>query len=145
MMRIRQGKLAVPHRFIMKPAPDHDCCSQKARPVEVKKSCCGGHDHGEVTPSAAAKYFCPMCPGIESDQPGDCTKCGMALERNPAWKAESKTIYTCPMHPEVRQDHPGDCPKCGMALEPQTVAAEAEEDDPELRDMTQRFTFSLMQ
>ncbi len=33
-----------------------------------------------------AKYFCPMCPGVESDKPGDCPKCGMALERNPSWK-----------------------------------------------------------
>ena len=78
-----------------------------------------------------------MCPGVESDMPGDCPKCGMALERNPAWKAEAKTIYTCPMHPEVVQDHAGDCPKCGMALEPKTAAAEPE-DDGELRDMTRR-------
>ncbi|HEY1120664.1 MAG TPA: copper-translocating P-type ATPase, partial [Haloferula sp.] len=44
-------------------------------------------------------------------------KCGMALERNPAWVSSGKTIYTSPMHPEVQQDHPGDCPKCGMPLE----------------------------
>lgn len=25
-------------------------------------------------------YFCPMCPGVESDEPGTCPKCGMALE-----------------------------------------------------------------
>src|SRR5687768_8178191 len=39
------------------------------------------HDHGGVTvkPSTAAKYFCPMCPGVESDRPGDCPQCGMAL------------------------------------------------------------------
>jgi len=24
-----------------------------------------------------------MCPGMESDRPGVCSKCGMALERNP--------------------------------------------------------------
>jgi Cu+-exporting ATPase len=79
-----------------------------------------------VRPASNAKYFCPMCPGVESDRPGDCPKCGMALERNPTWVA--KTIYTCPMHPEIEQDHPGDCPKCGMALEPRTISAEAEED-----------------
>ena len=108
-------------------------------------SCCGGKD-GEhhaadpvVKPSAAAKYFCPMCPGVESDKPGDCPKCGMALERNPMWKPEAKTIYTCPMHPEIEQDHPGTCPKCGMALEPKTVTAAAEDNDGELRDMTRRF------
>jgi Cu+-exporting ATPase len=26
-----------------------------------------------------------MCPGVESDKPGICPKCGMALERNPAF------------------------------------------------------------
>jgi len=78
-----------------------------------------------------------MCPGVESDKPGDCPKCGMALERNPAWKPDAKTIYTCPMHPEIEQDHPGECPKCGMALEPKAVTAEPE-DDGELRDMTRR-------
>ena len=102
---------------------------------------CHGHDHHEpdVKPSANAKYFCPMCPGVESDEPGDCPKCGMALERNPAWQPEQKTVYTCPMHPEVQQDHPGECPKCGMALEPKTLSAEhAEEGNPELRDMSRR-------
>jgi Cu+-exporting ATPase len=49
-----------------------------------KKSCCGGCGHSEAaTPSGGAKYFCPMCPGVESQKPGDCPKCGMALERNP--------------------------------------------------------------
>ena len=38
------------------------------------------HDHAEMKPDAAAKYFCPMCPGVEFDRPGDCPKCGMALE-----------------------------------------------------------------
>lgn len=48
-----------------------------------KKSCCGCHAAAEVKPKSGAKYFCPMCPGVESDRPGDCPKCGMALERNP--------------------------------------------------------------
>ncbi|MGH8654218.1 MAG: copper-transporting P-type ATPase [Gammaproteobacteria bacterium] len=95
-----------------------------------------------MKPSVAAKYFCPMCPGVESDKPGNCPKCGMALERNPAWAtpASGKTIYTCPMHPDVQQDHPGDCPKCGMALEPKMVTAGADEEESiELRDMSKRF------
>ncbi len=111
-------------------------------------SCCGGkethaaHDHASVRPSSAAKYFCPMCAGVESDKPGECPKCGMALERNPAWVAPAggKPIYTCPMHPEVQQDHPGNCPKCGMTLELKTpAAATGEEENTELRDMTRRF------
>jgi P-type Cu+ transporter len=55
-----------------------------------------GHENGAVTPSAAAQYFCPMCPGVESDKPGNCPKCGMALERNPtliADKAESAELH----------------------------------------------------
>ncbi|MGE0533479.1 MAG: heavy metal translocating P-type ATPase [Pirellulales bacterium] len=102
------------------------------------------HDRGVVSvkPSVAAKYFCPMCPGVESDRPGDCPKCGMALVRNPAWAAPAsdKTIYTCPMHPQVRQDHPGDCPICGMRLEPMVATAvNDDEENAELRDMTKRF------
>ncbi len=82
-----------------------------------------------------------MCPGVESDRPGECPKCGMALERNSAWKPDAKTIYTCPMHPEIEQDHPGECPKCGMALEPKGAAPGGEDDNeqnPELHDMSRR-------
>ena len=138
---------------IARPNPPAEKVTEKA------SSCCGGkhtdassdhddhthrahthHDeHGTVKPSATAKYFCPMCPGVESDKPGDCPKCGMPLEQNPAWKATAKVIYTCPMHPEVEQDHPGNCPKCGMALEPKTVSGDVEENDSELRNMTRRF------
>lgn len=54
------------------------------KPLPEKKSCGGGHSaEAEVKPSAGAKHFCPMCPGVESDKPGDCPVCGMALERNP--------------------------------------------------------------
>ncbi len=84
--------------------------------------------HSHVKVSSEAQYSCPMCPGVETDKPGDCPKCGMALERNPTFVASRKAVYTCPMHPEVQQDHPGDCPKCGMPLEPMGVP-EAEEDE----------------
>jgi Cu+-exporting ATPase len=99
------------------------------------------HAHEAVKPPAGAKYFCPMCEGVVSDKPGDCPKCGMALERNHAWVAPAagKTIYTCPMHPQIEQDHPGACPICGMALEPKVASAsDAEEENSELRDMTRR-------
>ncbi|MDP1767248.1 MAG: heavy metal translocating P-type ATPase [Nitrospirota bacterium] len=94
------------------------------------------------TARVAASYICPMCPGVESEQPGDCPKCGMELERNQAQGAPAlgTTMYTCPMHPEVQQDHPGDCPKCGMALEPMAMTAGTEEEEnTELHDMTKRF------
>jgi Cu+-exporting ATPase len=102
-----------------------------------------GHDHPGAKPSPLAEYFCPMCPGVESDEPGVCPKCGMALERNSAIQAKKKIIiYTCPMHPEIEQDHPGTCPICGMALEPKGVPVEDEENH-ELTDMTRRFWIGL--
>jgi Cu+-exporting ATPase len=60
-----------------------------------KKSCCGGHGHSaeaDVKQSSGAKYFCPMCPRVESDKPGDCPKCGMALERNPLFAADGEDL-----------------------------------------------------
>ena len=55
---------------------------------------------------------------------------------------EPAAEYFCPMDPEVRATKPGACPKCGMALEPALPAA-AEEENPELRDMSRRFWASL--
>ncbi|HXO97720.1 MAG TPA: copper-translocating P-type ATPase [Chthoniobacterales bacterium] len=97
--------------------------------------------HSAVTPSKA--YFCPMCPGVESDKPGDCPKCGMRSERNPGLPV-GKTIYTCPMHPQFQQDHPGDCPICGMRLEPKTGIADEQEEDREVRSLATRFWVSLV-
>lgn len=58
-------------------------------------------------------------------------------------KAKGKTIYTCPMHPEIRQDHPGDCPKCGMHLEPLNSTGEGNEDQKEIRSLSQKFWMGL--
>ena len=44
------------------------------------------------------------------------------------------------MHPEIVRDAPGSCPICGMALELRTVSLSADEENPELRDMTRRFS-----
>jgi P-type Cu+ transporter len=86
-------------------------------------------------------YVCPMCPEVRQIGPGPCPKCGMALDpESPALPA-TRREYTCPMHPEIVRAEPGNCPICGMALEPRTVTAE--EDNPELRDMTRRFWISL--
>jgi Cu+-exporting ATPase len=46
------------------------------------------------------------------------------------------------MHPQIRQMGPGDCPLCGMTLEP--TGTSADEDDTELRDMTQRLWVSAI-
>jgi Cu+-exporting ATPase len=105
------------------------------------------HDHHEVAPQkqrGSGTYVCPMCKGVESDKPGNCPKCGMALEPARPAAQKQKTIYTCPMHPEIEQDGPGTCPKCGMALEPRTVQPDGEDGDTELRRMTLRFWVGLV-
>ncbi|WDG70312.1 heavy metal translocating P-type ATPase [Pseudomonas chlororaphis] len=55
---------------------------------------------------------------------------------------QAGTEFTCPMHPEIRQPGPGNCPKCGMTLEPVMPALDDDE-NPELRDFTRRFWWSL--
>jgi P-type Cu+ transporter len=93
----------------------------------------------QVTRSPA--YVCPMCPDVRESEAVSCPSCGMALERETPIP-NSRTEYTCPMHPQIVRTEPGSCPICGMALEPRTVAA-AEEDNPELRNMTRRFWASV--
>jgi Cu+-exporting ATPase len=90
-----------------------------------------------------AIYTCPMHPEIRQRGPGNCPKCGMALEPVIAPAATVKTQWTCPMHPQIGRDAPGSCPICGMALEPRTASA-AEGLDPELVDMTRRFWIGLV-
>lgn len=94
---------------------------------------------GPKAESERQRYICPMCPGVESDRPSSCPKCGMALEA--AAPLARKVVYTCPMHPEIEQSAPGSCPKCGMALEP-TQVPEEEAGNGELSDMSRRFWFA---
>jgi len=97
---------------------------------------------GDVAHRSTQAYVCPMCAEVRQIGPGPCPKCGMALEPESPVTAPTKIEYTCPMHPQIVRDAPGSCPICGMALEPRTVTA-AEEENPELRDMTRRFWISL--
>ncbi|MEM9291289.1 MAG: copper-translocating P-type ATPase [Acidobacteriota bacterium] len=49
---------------------------------EDSGGCC--HGGAGVSPiqrgASSAAYICPMCPGVESEVPAACPKCGMALE-----------------------------------------------------------------
>jgi Cu+-exporting ATPase len=87
---------------------------------------------------AVSRFTCPMHPEVDQDIPGDCPKCGMALEPT---LTSVLARWTCPMHPEIVQNEPGSCPICGMALEP---LEPAEDENPELADMTRRFWVSLV-
>jgi len=91
---------------------------------------------------AGVMYTCPMHPEIRQPAPGNCPKCGMALEPESPQKTMAvpgALEYTCPMHPEIVRSEPGSCPICGMALEPRNAPAE---DNAELRDMTRRLWVS---
>jgi len=122
----------------------HACCSNGSDQQTESADPSQTGSRTSASDSGKASYICPMCPGVESDQPDACPKCGMALEPSTPTASATKTIYTCPMHPEVEQEEPGDCPKCGMRLEPRTVTAESGEGDPELDDMTRRFWIGLV-
>lgn len=113
--------------------PEHCCgCGSEPSQSAAPKSA--------VPSGAGLKYTCPMHPEIIEDKPGDCPKCGMALEPMGLPASASKTIYMCPMHPEIEQDDPGDCPKCGMALEPKEVSSGTDEHaEAEIRFLAKRF------
>lgn len=124
----------------------HSCCSH-GNHANDRGETQDQADHAvaeKASPTPAAKYDCPMCPGVESEGPGDCPKCGMALERNHAWRPSIGTTYTCPMHPEILQDHPGDCPLCGMPLEPKVPVDEGDDSEArELHDLSRKFRTGL--
>jgi len=119
-------------------------CKQKFDASPATYSTPGSTAPRDSAAPAAEKWTCPMHPEVESDRPGACPKCGMALERAtptaPATK--TKTEWTCPMHPEIVRDEPGSCPICGMALEPRTISAD-EGPNPEYLDMRRRFWVSV--
>ncbi len=65
-------------------------------PAKPAASCC--HTHGKPMPKAhtaankEAIYTCPMHPEVRQSGPGNCPKCGMALE------PETVTLEVAPNH-----------------------------------------------
>lgn len=112
----------------------HSCCHHGEHKADA------GH---RASAPAAAQYTCPMHPEVISNEPGECPKCGMALEPVAPAGPKTRTEYTCPMHPEIVQDEAGSCPKCGMALEPRTITIDETESE-ELIDMRRRFWVSAL-
>lgn len=123
-------------------AHDHEHDSHAAS--QEQRVCCGHHagHHRATEPTPTKRYYCPMCEGVESDEPGDCPKCGMRLERNPAYRKAEKKRWTCPMHPEIQRDEPGTCPICGMDLEP--VEPGADEDEAAIRSLRRKFVVAAV-
>ncbi|MES2921408.1 MAG: copper-translocating P-type ATPase [Verrucomicrobiota bacterium] len=120
------------------------CCQTPATPEPPKPPCCGGHEPAKPSAAKPGQFTCPMHPEVISDTPGDCPKCGMALEQVTPLPNNGVAVYTCPMHPEIEQDHPGDCPKCGMPLEPKAVTSSADEHaQREIRDLSRKFWIGL--
>jgi P-type Cu+ transporter len=129
-----------PQGYLDKPAPQTSGLVMLGMLTTPKPASAAGIAHPLSPPpktAPATAYVCPMCPEVRETRPVPCPSCGMALEpETPV--ASTRTEYTCPMHPEIVRAEPGSCPICGMALEPRTVTA-AQEENPELRDMTRRF------
>jgi P-type Cu+ transporter len=127
----------------------HGCCSNRAAPDATAHAVfdpvCGMQVDPATTPHHAVHagkeyHFCSA-------------RCREKFVSDPARHIAPKhssrpapvpadAIYTCPMHPEIRQPGPGVCPICGMALEPEVPSLE-DEDNPELRDFSRRFWWTL--
>ena len=146
----REKFSAAPEKYLM-PKPLVGIAPMSTHPVQIATAMVQGISQSAVkigAPPAAVRkpasneYTCPMDPEVRQQGPGDCPKCGMALEPLLTPLPPTKTDYTCPMHPEIVRDAPGSCPICGMALEPRTVSVE-EEQNPELAQMTRRFWVGL--
>jgi Cu+-exporting ATPase len=137
---------AAPAKYLM-PGTLDGIAHTSAHPVQIAPAAARGSSQAFVKIAApppvvrryaSNEYTCPMDPEVRQQGPGDCPKCGMALEPVVAAPPVTKIEYTCPMHPQIVRDRIGSCPICGMALEPRTVTA-GEEKNPELVSMTRRF------
>jgi len=128
-----------PQEYLNKPATG---LVTLGMPVPAKAHLIPNAQNPKPKAGSPPSYVCPMCPEVRESKPGACPSCGMALEPEMPLAA-TRVEYTCPMHPQIVRSEPGSCPICGMALEPRTVAA-AQEENPELRDMTRRFWVSAV-
>jgi len=135
----------------------HSCCSQHptgtATAATAIDPVCGMQVDPATTPHHATHagtdyHFCSarcrekfMADPARYLQPKTQTQTQTQTPAPPP-VAPAGTIYTCPMHPQIRQAGPGTCPICGMALEPEMPSLE-DDDNPELRDFTHRFWWTL--
>ncbi len=80
--------------------------------AQEKKNDSEKHEHTE-TKMDKPMYACLMHTDEKSEMAGECSKCGMKME-----KSEMDKAYMCPMKCEGDKTYAeeGSCPKCGMAL-----------------------------
>ena len=149
--RCREKFVADPGRYTAPTAMEEkkgSCCASKATAAISEQTVidpvCGMQVDPATTPHHASHagtdyHFCSArCQAkFVADPPRY-----LAPKAEAAPSAPAGTIYTCPMHPEIRQEGPGTCPICGMALEPEMPSLEDEE-NPELRDFSHRFWWTL--
>ena len=141
---------ANPETFLSKPPPTTPSANTVQLRVLAKPGRTDEAKRADSMPNQPiaekeVRYICPMDPEIVSDKPGPCPKCGMALElESPLMPTPNAIKYTCPMDPDIIRDQPGSCPKCGMALEPMAIQAAGPQANPELVDMSRRFTLGLI-
>jgi Cu+-exporting ATPase len=134
---------ANPQTYLNKPPSNLVTLGMPARPAPtIHTSHAAEAEAGKPGAGSPVYYVCPMCPEVRETKPVPCPSCGMALEPESPLPA-TRTEYTCPMHPQIVRSEPGSCPICGMALEPRIVTA-AQEENPELRDMTLRFWIGVV-
>ncbi|MDR7098985.1 Cu+-exporting ATPase [Lysobacter niabensis] len=124
----------------------HACCSSNTKAAaSVIDVVCGMQVDPSTTPHHAIHagqdyHFCSaLCREKFIANPAQYLELKSVV---PAPPAPASTIYTCPMHPQIRQEGPGTCPICGMALEPEMPSLD-EADNPELRDFSHRFWWTL--
>ncbi|KAF1712404.1 copper-translocating P-type ATPase [Pseudoxanthomonas kalamensis DSM 18571] len=126
-------------------APSPCCGSHAAAAPKARDPVCGMMVDPATTPHhaehAGVRYhFCSA--GCRGKFLADPDKYLTPRGSDPVEPPPPGTMYICPMDPEIRQDHPGTCPICGMALEPELPAA-GHDDNPELRDFSRRFWWTL--
>ena len=130
----------------------HDCCSGSKAAPESKAidPVCGMTVDPEKTAHHSRHqghgwHFCASrCKQRFDADPDAFVRNGERRPPEPivADPDAAQRYYICPMDPEIRQLGPGTCPICGMALEPEMPHG-VEDDNPERRDFSRRFWWSL--
>ena len=90
MMEMKDGKMMPMNKdMVMKNGTtcmtNGECKMKDGKKMMMKEGECmemsGKMCTDKMKNMSAAMYSCPMHPGVTSDKPGKCPKCGMALEK----------------------------------------------------------------